>query len=109
VDENAYARARPRTTQKIATGGVGFEVVEKQADALQVLQRAQILEQVGVTAHDEPPLVLLSARPAGEPGCHDLLRELVELRLAPHEGDLEIGLGLGKRASPDACVEEIGG
>ena len=32
---------------------LGLEVVEQQADALEILHRAQVVEEVGLAAHDE--------------------------------------------------------
>ena len=61
---------------------LGFERVEQRAHPFQIVERVQVLEQIGVAAHDQLALLALAARPAREPGGDDLLRELIELGLA---------------------------
>ena len=58
---------------------LALEIVEQVADALQVLLRGEVLQEVGLAAHDEALAVVERARPFGEPGLDDLLRQLVEL------------------------------
>src|SRR5262249_47844772 len=79
ADEDAHALGLLGATEQVGHPALGLEVVEQQAHALEVLQRLEVVEQVGVAAHDQPALRALAARPAGEPGRHDLLGGHVEL------------------------------
>jgi hypothetical protein len=58
-------------------------------------------------ADDEFTLVALASRPARQTLGDDLLRELVELRLAFLERALDLGLDLGQRVTTDARIDEI--
>ena len=49
--------------------------------ALEILERLEVIEQVGVPAHDQLAVAAVAARPAREPGRHHLLGKLVERRL----------------------------
>src|SRR5262249_11263900 len=87
---------------------LGLEIVEQEPPPLEILQRLEILKQVGMAAHDQAALVVLAAGPAGEPCFDDLLGELVELGLAGGERPFEIRLGLGQRPPADMGIEEVG-
>ena len=80
-----------------------FEIVEQQAHALEVLERMQIVEQIGLAAHDQLALVALAARPAREPGRDDALGQLIELGLAGFERAFELGRAL-RRACGRGCA-----
>ena len=84
--------ARP---SRSATRALGLEIVEQQAHALEVLQRVQVVEQVGLAAHDQLALLALAARPARKARRHDALGELIELGLARLERALELDARLG--------------
>ena len=75
--------ARSGTAQQIDHAALGFEIVEQQPHPLQVFKRVQIFQEIGVTAHDQLPVIALAARPARDPGGNDLLRQLIEFGSAP--------------------------
>ena len=58
-------------------------------------------------AHDQLALVRCPAGPAREPGCDELLGELVELSLGHRARFFEFDLGLGQCAAAHMSVEEI--
>ena len=62
--------ARPQVDH----AALGLEIVEQQPDPFEIFQRVQILQQIGVAAHDQLPVVAFAARPARNPGGDDLLR-----------------------------------
>ena len=88
---------------------LGLEIGEQQPDALEVLERREVLEQVGLAAHDQLALAALQARPAREPGVDQPLGEVVEFRLGGAALGLDLGPRLGQRAAADAGVEVVAG
>src|SRR4029450_6586383 len=88
---------------------LGLEVIEQEADALEVLDRLEILQQMRGAAHDQLALVAFAARPAAEPGRDDLLGERIELRLLGYDRLFKLDLGFRKRAAAHMGVEEIRG
>ena len=56
--------ARPRRSIDAA---LGFEIVEQEPHAFEVFQRVEVVEQVGVAAHDQLAVVAVAAGPAREP------------------------------------------
>src|SRR3546814_14892649 len=59
---------------------LGFQEVEELADALQILQRVHILQELRLAAQDEgAALDALAAAPACQPALDNPLAELVEL------------------------------
>ena len=81
ADEDVHALAPLGEAQQLHQVALGLEVGEQLADALQVLQPVDVLEQVGLAAHDQALLVAERTRPGGEPRLDDLLGQLVELGL----------------------------
>ena len=49
--------ARLGPAQQIDHAALGFEIVEQQPHPLEIVERVQILQQIGVAAHDQLPLV----------------------------------------------------
>src|SRR5262249_60892109 len=86
---------------------LGLEIVEQETHALEVLERLEIVEQVGVAAHDQLAVGALAAGPAGEPGLDEAMGERVELGAARVQRLLDLDLGLAERAAADARIEEI--
>ena len=70
--------ARSARPKQIDHAALGLEIVEQQPDPLQIFQRMQIFQQIGVTAHDQLPVVAFAAGPARDPGGDHLLRQLIE-------------------------------
>ena len=95
--------------EQVDHAALGLEVVEQEPHTFEVFQRPQVVEQVGVPAHDQLAVLAPAAGPAGETGCHDLLRQLVELGLALLERLLQLALGFGERAPAHMRVEEVRG
>lgn len=58
--------------EQIDHAALGLEVVEQRFDALQIVERMQILEQIGMAAHDQLPILVLAAGPARDSGRDDL-------------------------------------
>ena len=65
------------------TSRLGFEIVEKQPDALDIGHRREVLEQIGLATHDEILRGAARTGPAGQPGVDQPRGENVEFRLRP--------------------------
>ena len=98
--------ASPQQLHEIA---LGLEIVEQLADARQVLQSVDVLEQVGLAAHDQALLLAECTRPGGKPSLDNFLRQLVELGLCGGKLGLDARLGLAERQAADAGIEVVGG
>ena len=62
--------------------------------ALEILQRMQIFEQIGVAAHDQLPVVVVAAGPARDAGRDHLLRQLIELGAALRQARFRVRAAL---------------
>ena len=102
--------ARSARPSRSITSRLRLEIVEQEPYALEILERLEVLEQVGLAAHDQLALVGLAAGPAGEPGGDRPLRQLVELGLRrPRARCSSSASRLRQRAAADAGVEEVRG
>ena len=95
--------------EQIDHPALGLQRVEQRAHPLQIVERVQVFQQIGVTAHDQLAVVVVATRPARQSGGDDLLRQLIEFGLALRQRGLDFGTQLGQRLAADAGVEEIGG
>ena len=78
ADEDLHPLAGFRAVQEVDHLGLGLEVGEQQADALEVLVGAQLADEMGLAAHDQlfaPP----AARPRGKARVDESRRERVDL------------------------------
>src|SRR5262245_214777 len=66
TDEDAHSLGPLCPAEQVYDPALGFQRVKQRPHALKVLEGAQILQQVGVTTHDELTLFVLAARPAGK-------------------------------------------
>src|SRR5215472_17698558 len=109
ADKDAHAFGLFGAAEQIDDLAPRLEIVEQQAYPLEVGERLEILEQMRLTAHDQFALFLLAARPARQTLGHDLLGQLVELRLALLERAFDLRLDLIERMAADARIEKIAG
>ncbi len=81
ADEDAHAFAAFRPVQKIDDFLLGFEIGEEKPNALEVVERRQIFQKIGLAAHDE--LVALAGHidPAREPRLDETRGQFAEFRL----------------------------
>jgi len=61
--------------EQVRNAPLGFKLVEQPPYPLEIVDRLEIIEQVGMAAHDQLAFVALPARPARETCRHDLLRQ----------------------------------
>ena len=106
TDEDAHALAVLGAIEDVDHVLLRFEVVEQQADALQILGRLEVAQKIRLSAHDELRLPL-AFRPGGEPSVHQLGREFVELLLGGASGRLDVELHLREGAPSNARVEIV--
>src|SRR5262249_53428210 len=109
ADKDAHAFGLFGAAEQIDDLAPRLEIVEQQAYPLEVGKRLEILEQMRLTAHDQFALFLLATRPARQTLSHDLLGQLVELRLALLERAFDLRLDLIERMAADARIEKITG
>ena len=56
----------------------------------------QVVQQIGVTAHDQLAIFALAPRPARQTRRNNLLRELIEFGLVLRQRGLDLGAKLGQ-------------
>src|SRR6185312_3235074 len=95
------------SSQQVYHTPLGLEGVEQRSYAFEVFNRAQILQKVSVAAHDQLPLIVFAARPAGKAGRNDLLRQLIEFGLPFGDRLLNFSLKIGQRLASDARIEKV--
>ena len=95
----------PKSCDEVA---LALQIVEQAADALQIRFGSQVLQQIGLAAHDEALAVVERARPLRKPRLDDLLGQLIELGA----GALLLGLDARPRLrdgrATHARVEVVG-
>jgi hypothetical protein len=87
---------------------LGFQVVEEQANALQILQRLDVPDEVGHAAHDQCATVLGASRPCRHSGGDDALRQLVDLSAALLALLLQVDARFGQGAAAEMRVQVVG-
>ncbi len=103
-----YAVTPLRQPEQLGQVALGFEVGEELADALQALQAVDILEQVGLAAHDQALPAVECTGPRGKPRLDDLLCQGIEFCLGGRVLLLNSGLGLVQGQPTDARIEVVG-
>ena len=81
ADEDVHALAALGEAQQLDQVALGLEVGEQLADALEVLEAVDVLQQIGLAAHDQALVVAERAGPGGKSRLDHLLGQLVELGL----------------------------
>ena len=81
---------------------------KQQADALEVLRRLEILQEVRLPAHDELARLCRADR-RGKAGFDESCRQRVELALHVAAPGLDLVPEIGERLAADAGVEEVAG
>ena len=109
ADEDVHALAALGEAEQLDQVTLGFEVREQLADALEVFEAADVLQQIGLAAHDQALVVAELARPGGKPRLDHLLGELVELGLGRGQLPFDRGPGLGQGQAANVGVEIVGG
>src|SRR5215510_3948425 len=66
TDEDAHSLSSLSPAEQIYDSSLGFQRIKQRPHALKVLNGTQVLQQIGVTAHDELTLLVLATRPAGK-------------------------------------------
>ena len=69
----------------------------------------QIFQQIGMTAHDELPIVSFAARPARHAGRDHFLRQFIELGAVLRQRGFKFETRFGQRPSPNPGIEKVGG
>ena len=95
--------ARSARPKQIDHAALGLEIVEQQPDALEILQRMQIFQQIGVTAHDQLAVFAFAAGPAREPGRDHLLRQLIEFGAVLRQRGFEFEPRFGQRSARESA------
>ena len=67
----------------------------------------QVLQQIGMAAHDQLPVVGGAAGPAGDAGGDDFLRQLVEFGAVLRQGGFEFEPRLGQGATANPRIQEV--
>ena len=96
-------------TQELDQLALRFQVVEELADPLEIVDRHQVLEQIGLTAHQQAAVLVLRAGPGGEAGGNDLLRQCVQLGLGLGKVGLDTGLGLADGQAAHVMIDVVRG
>ena len=87
--------------------GLGVEVFEQEADALQILHDSDIFKKVRAPAHDQALAVGALARPGGQTFGNDAGGQLVKLRAPFLDLLLDTGTGLRQGEPGNACVDIV--
>ena len=80
--------------------GLGLEIGEEQADALEILGRAEVLEEVGLAAYDQLPGIRGTATGVASPASTSRGGQRVELALHLLARVCDLPLELGRRSGP---------
>ena len=86
----------------------GFEHLEKRAQPLEIGERGDVFEQIGLTAHDQRA-AFVAAGPVGKASRDELRRQFVELDLIGCDFLLDFRLCLFDRPADQPGIEIVAG
>src|SRR6516225_9991685 len=109
ADKDAHAFGLLGAAKQIDYLAPGLEIIEQQAHAFEIGKRLEILEQMRLPPHDQLALLVLASRPPRQTLGDNLLRKLIELRLALLQGALDLDLDFGQGVTAHPRIDEISG
>ena len=89
-------------------GLLGLQHLEQRPQPLEIGERGDVFEQIGLAAHDQRA-VAVAAGPAGEPGRDDARGQFVELRLVRVDLLVDLGSRLLDGAADQPGIEVVAG
>src|SRR5215472_12602342 len=109
TNKDAHALGLRGAAKQIDHLAPGFEIIEQQPHAFEIGKHLEILEQMRLSPHDQLALFVLASRPARQTLGDNLLRELIELRLALLHRALDFGFDLRQCVTAYPRIDEIRG